>query len=277
MARPRSPSGTTGRSRSPATAASGWPAAGSGTSTALPGKSKRWGSSRTAAQRELQDEMRKRRGERTELLRPHSRFRDAAALWIAKITERREDSTADTYRHWLDNLVLPELGGLQLKECDVAHIDAFFSRLEQARRTVSHTDGTTTEKVRYAANTRRTIRAIVAGVLQQAVLHQALGSNPVRELERIESPKGHRKAPPRGLTPEERRRLLAFRRHREIRHRGGPARPDPLRDRLRAAHRRAVRSALDRPQPRRHTGRDRRRHTSGAGGGRAPERLPRQG
>lgn len=192
MARPRSPSGTTGRSRSPATAASGWPAAGSGTSTALPGKSKRWGSSRTAAQRELQDEMRKRRGERTELLRPHSRFRDAAALWIAKITERREDSTADTYRHWLDGLVLPELGGLQLKECDVAHIDAFFSRLEQARRTVSHTDGTTTEKVRYAANTRRTIRAIVAGVLQQAVLHQALGSNPVRELERLARVRGCR-------------------------------------------------------------------------------------
>jgi integrase len=42
------------------------------------------------------------------------------------------------------------------------------------------------------------------------VLHRAIASNPVRELERIESPKGHRKAPPRGLTPEERRRLLAF-------------------------------------------------------------------
>jgi integrase len=32
----------------------------------------------------------------------------------------------------------------------------------------------------------------------------------VRELERFESPKGHRTAPPRGLTPEERRRLLAY-------------------------------------------------------------------
>ena len=45
--------------------------------------------------------------------------------------------------------------------------------------------------------------------MQQAVLHQAVAFNPVRELERIESPKGHRKAPPRGLTAEERRRLLA--------------------------------------------------------------------
>lgn len=39
---------------------------------------------------------------------------------------------------------------------------------------------------------------------------QAVASNPVRELERIESPKGHRKAPPRGLTVEERRQLLAY-------------------------------------------------------------------
>ena len=75
---------------------------------------------------------------------------------------------------------------------------------------VEQPDGTTTEKPRYAANTRRQIRAIVSGVLQQAVLHQAIATNPVRELERIESPKGHSTAPPRGLTPEERRRLLAF-------------------------------------------------------------------
>jgi len=170
----------------------------------------RWGASRTAAQQALQDELRQRRGERAELLRPHSRFRDAVAVWMAKIIERREDSTTDTYRHWLDGLVLPQLGELRLYECDVAHIDAFFTRLEQARRTIEHEDGATTKKVRYAANTRRTIRAIVAGVLQQAVLHQAIASNPVRELERIESPKGHRMTPPRGLTPEERRRLLAF-------------------------------------------------------------------
>ncbi|MGH3536308.1 MAG: tyrosine-type recombinase/integrase [Pseudonocardiaceae bacterium] len=170
----------------------------------------RWGSSRTAAQQALQDKLRERRGERDEMLRPRSRFSDAAAVWMAKITARREDSTADTYRHWLDKLVLPQLGGLQLHECDVANIDAFFSRLEQARRRVKHEDGSITETIRYAANTRRTIRAIVAGILQQAVLHQAITSNPVRELERIESPKGHRKAPPRGLTPEERRRLFAF-------------------------------------------------------------------
>ncbi len=69
----------------------------------------RWGSSQTAARKVLQDELRQRRGKRTELLRPQSRFRDAADVWTAKIAERREDSTADTYRHWLGKLVLPQL------------------------------------------------------------------------------------------------------------------------------------------------------------------------
>ncbi|MGH3796683.1 MAG: hypothetical protein ACRDR6_17935 [Pseudonocardiaceae bacterium] len=67
---------------------------------------RRGGSSRTAAQRALQGELRERRGERSELLRLQSRFSDAAALWMGKITERREDSTADASRHWLDGLVL---------------------------------------------------------------------------------------------------------------------------------------------------------------------------
>jgi len=170
----------------------------------------RWGSSRTAAQKALQDELRQRRGERAEMLRADSRFRDAAGIWKAKIVERREDSTADIYSYWLDTLVLPQLGELRLSECDVAHMDAFFSRLERTRHTVEKGDGSTTEKPRYSASTRRTIRSIVGGIMQQAVLHQAVASNPIRELERIESPKGHRKAPPRGLTAEERRRLLDF-------------------------------------------------------------------
>ena len=42
------------------------------------------------------------------------------------------------------------------------------------------------------------------------MLHQAVTANPIRDLERIESSKGHKKAPPRGLTAEERRRLLAY-------------------------------------------------------------------
>ncbi|MDQ2709129.1 MAG: site-specific integrase [Actinomycetota bacterium] len=170
----------------------------------------RWGDTRTAAQDGLQAAIRERRGTETQPLRATSKFREALAVWAAKIAERREDSTADTYRHWVDKVVLPQLGELRLHECDVARLDGFFGELARARVEVEQPDGSSAMEPRYAANTRRTIRTIVSGVMQQAVLHKAIASNPVRELERIESPKGHRKAPPRGLTAEERRQLLAF-------------------------------------------------------------------
>jgi hypothetical protein len=35
------------------------------------------------------------------MLRPESRFRDAADIWMVKIRSRRADSTADTYDHCL--------------------------------------------------------------------------------------------------------------------------------------------------------------------------------
>jgi integrase len=170
----------------------------------------RWGDTRNAAQTALQDAIRERRGAETQPLKATSKFREAVDVWSAKITERREGSTADTYRHWVDSVVLPQLGELRIHECDVARLDGFFSELACARIESERPDGSTASKLRYAANTRRTIRSIVGGVMQQAVLQNAIPSNPVRELERIESPKGQRKAPPRGLTAEERRQLLDF-------------------------------------------------------------------
>ncbi|NMO88204.1 phage integrase central domain-containing protein [Actinomycetospora sp. TBRC 11914] len=155
------------------------------------------GPSKTGARNALHDLIRERqRGSSTgsRELTPASRFSDAANLFLAKIERKREDSTHALYVFHLDSTILPALGALRLRECSVARIDAFLEALEP----------------RYAANTRRKLRSIVSGVLQVAVLHEALASNPVRELERIEQPKGQRKAKPRGLTPEERRALLLW-------------------------------------------------------------------
>lgn len=80
----------------------------------------RWGSSKTAATSNLQDELRGRAGERAATLSPCSRFADAIEIYLAKIVERREDSTCDTYRHWAATVVSPALGELRIHECDVA-------------------------------------------------------------------------------------------------------------------------------------------------------------
>lgn len=49
---------------------------------------------------------------------------------MVKIRARRADSTADTYDRCLRKQVLPQLGELRMYECDVAQLDAFFSRFK---------------------------------------------------------------------------------------------------------------------------------------------------
>jgi hypothetical protein len=99
---------------------------------------------------------------------------------MAKVADHRTDSTVATYAYWLDALVLPRLGEQRLSELDTAAVDAFFIGLERETRALDHDDGTTSEKPRYSASTRRTIRSVVSGILQQAVLHGAIPVNPTR-------------------------------------------------------------------------------------------------
>lgn len=153
------------------------------------------GPSKTAAKAALHELIQQRQRGKTghgAALTPASRFREAAVLYLAKVDRKREDSTHALYAYHLDRTVLPALGALQLRECTVARLDAFLEALES----------------RYAASTRRTLRSIVSGVLQIGVLHEALPANPVRELDRIEQPRGQAKKKPRGLTVDERQALL---------------------------------------------------------------------
>lgn len=155
------------------------------------------GATKTAARSALHDAIRDRQsasGRIASELAPSSKFSDAAALYLARVKRRRQDSTHALYEFHLNNTILPALGSLRLRECTVGRLDAFLAALEP----------------RYAANTRRKLRTIVSGVLQHAVLSEAISRNPVRDLDRIEEAPGNRKAGPRGLTPLERERLLSW-------------------------------------------------------------------
>ncbi len=150
------------------------------------------GRSETAARNALQAVIKDRRGVGDDKLRPSSRFREAAQLWLAKVPARRSGSTRDAYRRRLDAVVLPALGELRLRECTPAQMDAFMVALEERG---------------LSANYRSAIRGVVREVCKLAVMHGVLAANPVDALSRIE---GHRKQPPRALTAQERRALLSW-------------------------------------------------------------------
>lgn len=159
-------------------------------------KIERHGPTKTSARARLHDSLGQLRGDTAEPLRPHHRFQRAAEFWLTKVDAwvadgQLADTTADRYRHRLDAIVLPALGQLQLAECTPGRVDAFFTRLAEQGR---------------AAETRRGARTVVSGVLQQAVLHEALAANPVREVSRIRG----KPRKPRALTTEERRNWLRF-------------------------------------------------------------------
>jgi hypothetical protein len=93
----------------------------------------RRGVTRTAADAALREQLRRRGGRHAQRPRPNSRFRDAASVWMAKIADRRSDSTVETYSYRPDALVLPRLGEQRLSEFDTEHMTGL--QRARARRT----------------------------------------------------------------------------------------------------------------------------------------------
>lgn len=155
----------------------------------------RRGTTKKAARADLLEHLGVTRGRRRDKLTAATRFETAATAYLDQVAEDAEDSTHDTYRYWVERVLMVDLGQLRLRECDVAELNAYFRDL--ARRG-------------YAANTRRTLRAVLKGILALAVEDRVFPTNPVSELRQIRDPKGKRRAQPRGLTVEERRRFEAW-------------------------------------------------------------------
>lgn len=114
----------------------------------------------------------------------HRQFVDLVA------TGRRSPSTAALYRHALDRHVLPELGGLRLNEVTTARLDHFIHRVRRVR----------------GYSVAKLCRSIVSGVCGLAVRRDAMRSNPVRDVGRLEG----QDRVARALTPEECAQWLAI-------------------------------------------------------------------
>ncbi len=130
----------------------------------------RQGHSKTEALKNLQDALKDRQAPTAQGLGPQSRFREAAALWLDGKDRKCSATSAKAYRTRLAR-ILPQLGELRLREVTVARLENFFDDLEDLGLT---------------PNYRRGIRAVVSGVLQVAIKHRAIGTNPVIDLDDIE-------------------------------------------------------------------------------------------
>lgn len=125
-------------------------------------------------------------------LAPTTRFAVAAQLWLKRVQDmvddgRRSPGTLETYQRQLRRHVLPALGEVRLGEITTPVVDRFLSDIKE----------------KTSVNTARTCRTVVSGVLGLAMRHGALGSNPVRDAEHLESTVKRR---PRALDDTERRR-----------------------------------------------------------------------
>jgi len=151
------------------------------------------GKSRTGAQNALLAKLAERPGgsRGVNKLQPHHRFTDAAKLWLSKIEQTQRGTTYASYRQWLDGRVIPDIGEMRLRELDVGYLDTYFIRLQDRD---------------YKANTLRMIRKVIRGPLELALKHRAIVDNPISHLDKI---KGGQSSP-RALSPDERRRLLAW-------------------------------------------------------------------
>lgn len=153
---------------------------------------KRNGSSRMAAQNNLKAALTKRQQRVKGSVTGGTLFRDFAPLWLAEMKRLRKPTTYDTYRRHLGHRVLPSFGALTLRECDnVTLIHNYLRRLE--------------DEDHLKANTARTVRNVLSGVLGMATQHGAIPRNPVRDAGRIEGGA----SPARALTADERVDFLA--------------------------------------------------------------------
>lgn len=131
----------------------------------------RIGKSRAAATRELQRALtERRRSGASGDITGETRLKVVAPLWLVEVKRLRSGTTYDTYRRALTNRVLPALGDLQLNECTVPVIHRYLRAVEQE----------------LAANSVRTCRTVVSGILAYATQQGAISVNPVRDAGRIE-------------------------------------------------------------------------------------------
>lgn len=95
-------------------------------------------------------------------------------IWVADphLTETCTEQTTERYRDSLDHHVFPALGGYLLMEVTVSRVDRFLRTLAESTPGLA-----------------KTARTVLNGIFKLAVRHDAIRSNPVRDVRLPSKPK----------------------------------------------------------------------------------------
>ena len=153
----------------------------------------RTGKTRGAAQRSLTAAVRDRaRVEGAEDIRGDTVLAVVAEQWFRELTDAgRSPSTLQAYRDRLDNQVLPALGSVRVRELTVGLVDRHLNSV----------------KAKNGNAVAKQTKSVLSGVCGLATRHDALASNPCRDVSRISTKP--RKAP-RSMSVEEVKELRAW-------------------------------------------------------------------
>jgi integrase len=146
----------------------------------------RWGQTKTAARTALKEALRDRQQHRPDTdgaITPHTTVSKLADAWMAADHDWASN-TYETYGYIVANQIKPALGGIRLSELRLAVINRAVGKVRE-------TSG---------PGSAKTMKAALSGMCQLAIQHEALDSNPVRDVARISH--GAKKAV-RALTVEE--------------------------------------------------------------------------
>jgi integrase len=142
------------------------------------------GTTSAAAERALREKLVDRATPTQQAITADTTIASLAAQWLTFLRDegRIEATTINEYERVLNTVVIPELGGLRLREVTTSRLDLFLVRLR----------GTSVSRQRKA-------KVVMAAMLGMAVRHDALAVNPVQQTSRI-----HReKSETRSLTSED--------------------------------------------------------------------------
>lgn len=160
----------------------------------------RWASSKTKAERAVQDACQDRVGKPVAQLTGSSRVRDLAPVYLESIRQRRAATTYDRYKTAVDKHIVPAVGGLLVRECTTARLQDFLDDVDDS------IDDGDDDRVTLSGSYRSLLRSVLRGMMQIAVRRELLDANPGRELDRLTY--GTKRRRPRALSADELRDFL---------------------------------------------------------------------